>query len=120
MNRKWKKVINDLLFNPGRIVLVIAALVIGLWGAGTILVSYTILNRDLNENFVRTAPLHAAITSRDFSRLDLAELRSRPEVEKAEFRDFATLRIETHTDEWIPLWLFGVEDFSNLEIAKIF
>lgn len=120
MNIKWKKVISDLRINPGRIVLVVAALVIGLLGAGSILVSYTILSRDLNENFVRTVPLHAAITSRDFNRLDLAELRSRPEIETVEFRDFATLRIETHPDEWIPLWLYGVEDFSNFELARIF
>ena len=120
MNMKWKKVISDLRINPGRIVLVIAALVIGLWGAGSILVSYTILSRDLNENFVRTIPPHAAITSRDFERLDLAALKRRPEIEKAEFRDFATLRIETRPDEWIPLWLFGVEDFSTFDLAEIF
>ena len=120
MNMKWKKVISDLRINPGRIVLVIAALVIGLWGAGSIFVSYTILSRDLNENFVRTIPPHAAITSKDLKRLDLAALKRRPEIEKAEFRDFATLRIETRPDEWIPLWLFGVEDFSAFDLAVIF
>ena len=47
-------------------------------------------------------------------------MRNRPEIEKAEFRDFATLRIETHPDEWIPLWLFGVENFHNFDLARIF
>ncbi|HET6363915.1 MAG TPA: ABC transporter permease, partial [Nitrospirota bacterium] len=117
---KLKKVVSALRVNPGRIILVIVALIIGLWGVGSILVSYTILNRDLNENFVRTAPPHAAITSRDFSRLDMESLRRRPEIEKAEFREFATLRIETHPDEWIPLWLFGVEDFNEFNLARIF
>ncbi len=120
MNMTFRKVIGDLRANPGRIVLVIFALIIGLWGVGSILVSYTILSRDLNENFVRTNPLHAAITSRDFNRLDLEALRNRPEIEKAEFRDFAKLRIETHPDEWIPLWLFGVEDFNDFNLARIF
>ncbi len=120
MNMKLRKVIRDLRINPGRIILVLAALVIGLWGLGSILVSYTILSRDLNENFARTNPLHAAITSGDFDRLDLASLRSRPEIEKAEFRDFATLRIETHPDEWIPLWLYGVEDFGNFHVARLY
>jgi putative ABC transport system permease protein len=120
MNIKFRKVIGDLRINPGRIILVIFALIIGLWGVGSILVSYTILSRDLNENFIRTNPLHAAITSKDFNRLDLTALRNRPEIEKAEFRDFATLRIETHPDEWIPLWLFGVEDFDNFNLARIF
>ncbi|MBI4972217.1 MAG: FtsX-like permease family protein [Candidatus Omnitrophica bacterium] len=120
MNIKFRKVIGDFRVNPGRIILVIFALIIGLWGVGSILVSYTILSRDLNANFVRTIPLHAAITSKDFKRLDLAALRNRPEIEKAEFRDFATLRIETHPDDWIPLWLFGVEDFNNFNMAQIF
>jgi putative ABC transport system permease protein len=120
MNIKLRKVINDLRINPGRIVLVIFALIIGLWGVGSILVSYTILSRDLNENFVMTYPLHAAITSRNFDRLDMAALRNRPEIEKAEFRDFATLRIEAHPDEWIPLWLFGVEDFNHFNLARFF
>jgi putative ABC transport system permease protein len=117
---KFRKAIGDLRINPGRILLVIFALIIGLWGVGSILVSYTILSRDLNENFTRTTPLHAAITSKAFNRLDLAALRNRPEIEKAEFRDFATLRIETHPDEWIPLWLFGVEDFNRFNLARIF
>lgn len=47
-------------------------------------------------------------------------MRSRPEIERAEYRDFATLRIETHPDDWIPLWLFGVEDFNNSSLARIF
>ncbi len=120
MNMKFRKVIGDLRINPGRIILVIFALIIGLWGVGSILVSYTILSRDLNANFGVTDPLHAAMTSRDFHRLDLTALRNRPEIENAEFRDFATLRIETHPDEWTPLWLFGVEDFSNFNLARIF
>jgi len=120
MNMKLRKVVGDLRISPGRIILVILALVVGLWGVGSILVSYTILSRDLNENFIRTKPLHAAITSRDFNRLDLTVLRSRPEIEKAEFRDFATLRIETRPDDWIPLWLFGVEDFNDFKLARFF
>ncbi len=120
MTMKLRKVIGDLRVNPGRTILVILALIIGLWGVGSILVSYTILSRDLNENFIRTTPLHAAITSKDFSRLDLAALRHRLEIEKAEFRDLATLRIETHPDDWIPLWLFGVEDFNNFNLARVF
>ncbi|MBI5184729.1 MAG: ABC transporter permease [Nitrospinae bacterium] len=120
MNIKFRKVTGDLRVNPGRIILVIFALVIGLWGVGSILVSYAILNRDLNENYTRTNPLHAAITSKDFKRLDLTALRNRPEIEKAEFRDFATLRIETHPGEWIPLWLFGVGDFNTFSLARIY
>ena len=120
MKTKAKKVIGDLSINPGRTVLITLALVIGLWGVGSILVSYTILSHDLNANFQRTDPPHVVIRSKDFDRLNLADLRSRPEIEKAELRDFSSLRIETRPDEWIPLWLFGVEDFNDFNVARIF
>jgi len=120
MNIKMKKALNDLRINPGRTVLVILALVIGLWGVGSILVSYTILTKDLNENFIRTSPPHAVLWSKDFSPLDLTAFRARPEIESAEFRDFTFTRIEVHPNVWIPLWLFGVEDFDNFTLARFY
>ena len=39
MNSTLKKILNDLRAYPGRTALVIFALVIGLWGAGSVLVS---------------------------------------------------------------------------------
>ncbi len=82
--------------------------------------SYAILSNDLNRNFQKTDPPHVLIRSKDFDRLKLADLRSRPEIEKAEFRDFSSLRIETRPNDWIPLWLFGVEDFNNFNLARIY
>lgn len=120
MNTKIKKIVGDLWINPGRTVLIIFALVVGLWGVGSILVSYTILSRDLNANFQKTIPQHVTIRSKDFNKLSLSDLRSRPEIEKAEFRDFISLRIETSPNEWIPLWLYGVEDFNNFNLARVF
>lgn len=120
MNTKFKKALSDLLINPGRTALVIFALVIGLWGVGSILVTYTILKNDLNENYKRTNPAHVIVTSKDFNRLDLTALRKRPEIESAEFRDLSLERIEVHPNQWIPLWVFGVEDFNNFNLARFY
>lgn len=117
MTMTHKKIWADLRGSPGRTLLVIVALAIGIWGVGGILVSYVILTRDLNANFMQTRPPHAILTSPDFARLDLAILRTRPEIERAEFRDLSLQRIEVRPDEWIPLWLFGVEDFDHPELA---
>ena len=99
MNTKFKKSLSDLLINPGRTALVIFALVIGLWGVGAIVVTYAILKNDLNENYRRTEPAHAIMTSKNFDRLDLAAFRARPEIESAEFRDLSLQRIEVHPDQ---------------------
>lgn len=120
MSMKFKKTFNDLKNNFSRTLLVVFALVIGVWGAGSIFVSYTILQNDLGENFIRTSPPHVIITSKDFNGLNLNEFRSRPEIESAEFRDESFQRIKVSPDKWLPLWLFGVEDFSNFNLARIY
>lgn len=119
MNMTIKKAFSDLRSSPGQTLLAIFALVIGLWGVGGILVSYTILTNDLKQNFSQTRPAHAVLTSKDFARLDLAALRARPEIESAEFRDLSMQRIEVHPNDWIPLWLFGVADFKHPALARI-
>lgn len=120
MSPGFKKALNDLRTNPGRTLLVVCALTIGLWGVGSILVSYFILKNDLNENYLRTAPYHAALTSRDFAKLDLAAFRQRPEIESAEFRDLSFQRIEVYPDQWLPMWLFGVADPGKSDLAHIY
>lgn len=120
MNMTFKKALSDLRNSPRQALLVILALVIGLWGVGGILVSYTILDHDLNENFTQTRPAHAVLISQDFARLNLTELRARAEIDSAELRDLSMQRIEVHPNDWIPLWLFGVDDFSHSTLARIY
>ena len=120
MTMTLKKAFSDLRSSPGRTLVVILALAIGLWGVGGILVSYTILTRDLNENFIATRPAHAVLTSKDFGRLDLTALRGRPGIESAEFRALSMQRIEVYPNDWIPQWLFGVEDFNKPEMALLY
>ena len=115
---QFKKAWNDLLVRPGRAVLVVVALIIGLWGVGTIIVSTVILRNDLSENFLQTRPPHAILTSKNFDRLDLTKFRALPEVESAEFRDLALQRVEAYPNQWISLWLFGIEDFKNFNLAQ--
>ena len=120
MNTTLKKALSDLLANPGRSALVIFALVIGLWGVGSILVSYAILKNDLNENFTRTLPAHVMVTADHFDRLNLAAFRNRPGIESAEFRDLSIQRIEVFPDQWLPMWIFGVENFNDFHLARIY
>src|SRR5664279_2169053 len=120
MNMILKKAFSDLRNSPGQTLLVIFALVIGLWGVGGILVSYAILDHDLNENFAQTKPAHAVLISKDFARLHLTDLRARAEIDSAELRDLSMQRIEVHPNDWIPLWLFGVDDFKHFALAHIY
>lgn len=120
MNMMFKKSLSDLCINPGRTALVILALVIGLWGVSSLWVSYTILKNDLNENYLKTNPPHVIFTSKDFSRLDLTLVRNRPEIDSVEFRDLSIQRIEVFPNQWLPLWIFGVENFNHFNLAGIY
>lgn len=113
------KPLSDLRLVWRQVALAVAALVVGLWGIGGILVSYSVLTHDLRENFVSTRPAHAVLVSPDFVHLDLAQLRQRPEIEAAELRDLSMQRIEVFPGEWIPLWLFGVQDAERAAMATL-
>ena len=120
MMYQLRKALADVLSGGARSILVILALALGIWGLGSVLVSYGILNRDIRTNFLSTRPAHAVVKLAVPASVDLSELRARSSVESADYRDFALLRIEVGKDEWIPLWLFGVGDFSDLPVAKFF
>lgn len=115
-----KKALNDLKLYPGRSMLVIFALTIGLWGVGSILVSYTVLHNDLNRNFLQTSPAQIIMKSTDFNKLDLKKLATEPQIESAEFRDLAIYRIEALPGKWLPLMIYGVEDFNHFQLARFY
>lgn len=108
----------ELRLHPQRTGLVVAALVLGLWGLGTPLVSSLILNHDLAANFERTRAPHVILRG-DFARLELAAFVARPEVEAAALRDFSLERIEVKPDTWLPLYLYGVEDFEDAPLSRL-
>ena len=100
--------------------LVVFALVLGIWGVGTVFVSNFIMTNDLNANYQSTHPAQLIMHSDKFDSLDLNQFVSRPEIETAELRDFSLQRIEIYPNDWIPLWLYGVDDFNNMKLARIF
>lgn len=109
----------DVKAGGAKSLLVIFALTLGLWGLGSVLVSYRILSNDLRDNFLGTSPVHAVVTLKEPGQLNLEALRARADIESAECRDLAMLRVEVHPNEWIPLWLFGVEDFRHAQLARV-
>ncbi len=109
----------DVRAGGGKSLLVVFALALGLWGVGSVAVAYRVLSRDLRQNFLGTVPPHAVVTFQEGGRLDLAKLRSRPEIEAATWRDHALLRIEVRPDVWVPLSLYGADDFAQASIAKV-
>ena len=120
MKQQFLKAARDLTSNPKKTLLVVFALILGIWGAGMVQVSYVLLMHDLQANYQRTAPAHLVFSSPDFEKLNLEQFRGKPDIETAEFRDFSLHRIEVRPDVWIPLWLYGVENFNDMKLARFF
>jgi len=120
MNMKIKKALADLKNQPGRTIMVVLALALGIWGMGTIFVSYVILNSDLDGNFKMTNPAQLILNANNFTEDSVEKLKALPIVESAEVRSFSLQRIEVFPNQWIPLWLYGVEDFSKTDVAHVF
>lgn len=120
MKIKLIKAIRELQINWRRTFLAVFALALGIWGAGSVFVSNYILTNDLNENYQQTLPAHLILFSNDFEKFDLQTFRNRPEVALAEFRDFSMHRIEIRPDTWVPLLLYGVNDFEHFQLEKVF
>ena len=116
MRAQAKKVWSDLKTGGGRTALMVFALVLGVWGLGSTIVSARILGPDLKQNFLATSPAHAVLTWDHPGTLDPGALG--PGVQ-AEYRDLLFLRIEVKPDEWIPLWLFAVGDFEQQAVTKV-
>ncbi len=116
----YKKVLREMFIRYRSISVAILALTIGLWGVGTLLVSMHIMSNDLNQNFLQTKPAHIYLKSENFHKLDIDELLARPDIMAAEFRDKATLRVEVHKNEWLPLWLYSVNDFEKMSMGRFF
>lgn len=68
------------------------------------------------------AAIHKIVNSewkKQFSPIH-TELRRNPNIQAAELRDRTVLRVEVKPDEWLPLWLYSVDDFEQLSVAKFF
>ena len=120
MSLIFKKSMRDIKQRFGATLLAIVALSIGIWGGGTLLISFYIMSNDLSENYLQTEPTQLALTSKDFAQLDIKGLRKQPEIAAAEFRDRSILRIEIKPNIWLPLWLYSVDDFNQLSVAKFY
>lgn len=115
-----KKSIRDMMIHYRSTLIAILALTIGLWGVGTLLVSLHIMTNDLNENYTQTIPAHISLESKNFDKLNIEELRKNPKIMAAELRDKSILRIEVRPDEWLNLWLYSVDDFEHMSLARFF
>ncbi|HNW52313.1 MAG TPA: ABC transporter permease [Prolixibacteraceae bacterium] len=111
-----KKIIRDLLSDKGRSFIVLLAIVLGAFGVSMMTTAYQILGRNLNDNYRKTNPAAFTLVVDTISDDLLQQARLLPGNEYVETRNKIMGRVETGNNELVPIWLFVVDDLSNVQI----
>ena len=119
MTTLWHKAIRDFWHERTRTVLVVLAIAAGIAGFSTVLSTYAILVRELNDGYLATNPASATLW---VDRAD-AEVRRAVlvggNVSDAEARRVVTGRIKAGPMEWRNLTLFVVDDYGNIRVSTL-
>jgi len=113
---KWRKAWRDLALKKGRMALVVLAIAIGVAAAGSVLGSYSIIDREVDRNYDSTNPASAILSVSTVRPGLVDEIESRPEVAAAAARREVGVRLDAGRDEWIDLRLVAIEDYSAIAV----
>lgn len=116
MSPRLKKLWRDLQSARGRMIMMVAAIAVSIFGVGTILSAYTILTREISRNYMGTNPAAAFI---EVDRIDDALLEftaAQTGVTEVEPTSWIMARYELKKGEWRPLLLFVIPDFNGMKM----
>jgi len=117
-DQRWRKLWRDVSTERGRVLLMIVAISVSLMGVGAVLGAYGILSREMPRNYLGTRPAAAALEIAGGVDHTLVEqVRRRPGIADAEAGDILLARAKV-AEDWIPLLLFVVDDFSDLRLNR--
>ena len=113
---RWKKLWRDLQAARGRMMMMVIAIAVSIFGVGTILGAYTILTREISRNYLGTNPASAFLELDQVDDAVVQAVRQRPDIQDAEATSWVVARVEVKPNEWLQLLLFVVKDFNAMRI----
>jgi putative ABC transport system permease protein len=118
MSTRWKKVARELRLHRGRTVLVIAAIALGITGAGSVLNTWSLLRRATREGYLATNPPAATLYTDSIDAALLERIGQLSGIERAEARRTVRGRVRIG-DDWTTLVLFVPGDPGDLKIGRV-
>ena len=116
---RLKKITRDLTSDWQRSIIVVIAIAIGIFAFGSVIIAYSILDREINVNYLGTNP-PSAILWVDHADQTLVEKAIKTGlVNDAELRRTIAARVQIGPDQWRPLTLFVIDDYHAIRIGKI-
>jgi putative ABC transport system permease protein len=119
MKPRYLKVIRDLTSNYSKNLMLVLAIAVGVFGIGSILGAYKVINREMATNYLSTEPASATIEFEGTISNELLDsVKSLPGIKTAERRATITARMKVE-ERWYPILIFVIDDFKNMEVSKV-
>jgi putative ABC transport system permease protein len=98
--------------------MLVLAIAIGVFGIGSILGGYSVIKREMTDNYMSTVPASATIELEDSITTGLVDsIKNFPGIKEAERHATLVARMKVG-EKWYPLLLFVVDDFENKKTNK--
>ncbi|HEV8512698.1 MAG TPA: FtsX-like permease family protein [Cyclobacteriaceae bacterium] len=118
MQTRYSKVLRDLTSDYSKNFMLVLAIAIGVFGIGSILGGYSVIKREMTDNYMSTVPASATIELEDSITTGLVDsIKNFPGIKEAERHATLVARMKVG-EKWYPLLLFVVDDFENKKTNK--
>lgn len=119
MSTRWQKVLRDFWLERTRTILVVLAIALGIAAFSTVLSSYAILTRELDQGYLATNPASFTLATEAIDEALLKGIAAHPGVSEVEARRTVTGRIKSGPVEWRGLTLFVVKDYGDIRVSTL-
>jgi putative ABC transport system permease protein len=120
LSSRWHKVLNDLLGNKTRTLLIVLSIAVGLFAVGTIVSARMILAEGMVESYAAINPSTGTVRTVElFDKDFVRSVRAMRKVGDADARRTVDVRVQTGPGEWTNLTIFAVEDYDDIRVNKI-
>lgn len=119
MTPRWKKLGGDIVENQGRLFMMWVAIAVGVFAVAAISTTYAVLSREIDKNYLSANPPAALLDVDNLDDAAVAGVRRQDGISWADAGGRLLGRIEVQPQQWLPLLLFIVPDFSDQQISTV-
>lgn len=118
---RWRKVLRDIWVNRARTVLIVVTIAAGVFAIGAIGAAAVTVQRQVPTKYQATRPAHFLYTTSPFDAELVDGITAIRGVADAEARRKLPVRLleDAASDAWKDLLLFGIVDFDDQRVGKI-
>jgi len=116
LNTLWLKTWRDVWQSRGRSALVVLSIALSTFTLGVILNSYSILSREMSNDFLKSNPTAISFNIEKFSAELIEKVQQQPATEQVDARRLIFGEIKTIAGEWKPLLLFVLNDYNDIKL----